>query len=90
MGEVRTVSLPSPACYRNSGMEYTKYRFCKLFEGHNIDVFQPDAVEVGGMTELVKIAAGDGVRYPCCASCQWPLQLPFRRLATERISGKLA
>ncbi|SJL13432.1 uncharacterized protein ARMOST_16876 [Armillaria ostoyae] len=68
-GEVRTVSLPSPACrYRNSGKEYTKYRFRKLIEGRNIDILQSDLMEVGGMTELVKIAAGSGVRYLCHAS----------------------
>ncbi|KAK0194031.1 enolase C-terminal domain-like protein [Armillaria mellea] len=37
--------------------EYTKYGFRKLIEGRNIDILQPDVMWVGGMTELVKIAA---------------------------------
>ncbi|KAF9016549.1 enolase C-terminal domain-like protein [Hymenopellis radicata] len=37
--------------------EYTKYGFRKLIEGRNIDILQPDVMWVGGMTELLKIAA---------------------------------
>lgn len=37
--------------------EYTKYGFRKLIEGRNIDILQPDVMWVGGMTELVKVAA---------------------------------
>ncbi|VEU22877.1 DEKNAAC103960 [Brettanomyces naardenensis] len=37
--------------------EYTKYGFRKLIEGRNLDILQPDVMWVGGMTELLKIAA---------------------------------
>ncbi|KAF8917145.1 enolase C-terminal domain-like protein [Mucidula mucida] len=37
--------------------EYTKYGFRKLIEGRNIDILQPDVMWVGGMTELLKVAA---------------------------------
>ncbi|KAK9455231.1 enolase C-terminal domain-like protein [Dipodascopsis uninucleata] len=37
--------------------EYTKYGFRKLIEGRNVDIIQPDVMWLGGMTELVKVAA---------------------------------
>ncbi len=37
--------------------EYTKYGFRKLIEGRNIDILQPDVMWVGGMTEILKVAA---------------------------------
>ncbi|KAF2030513.1 nucleotide-diphospho-sugar transferase [Setomelanomma holmii] len=37
--------------------EYSRYGFRKLIEGRNLDILQPDVMWVGGMTELVKIAA---------------------------------
>ncbi|KAF2731583.1 nucleotide-diphospho-sugar transferase [Polyplosphaeria fusca] len=37
--------------------EYSRYGFRKLIEGRNLDVLQPDVMWVGGMTELLKIAA---------------------------------
>ncbi|KAG7858421.1 hypothetical protein KL939_002543 [Ogataea angusta] len=37
--------------------EYSKYGFRKLIEGRNVDILQPDVMWVGGMTELLKIAA---------------------------------
>jgi L-alanine-DL-glutamate epimerase-like enolase superfamily enzyme len=37
--------------------EYSRYGFRKLIEGRNVDVLQPDVMWVGGMTELLKVAA---------------------------------
>ena len=37
--------------------EYSRYGFRKLIEGRNIDLLQPDVMWVGGMTELLKVAA---------------------------------
>lgn len=37
--------------------EYSRYGFRKLIEGRNLDILQPDVMWVGGMTELLKIAA---------------------------------
>lgn len=37
--------------------EYTRYGFRKLIEHRAIDILQPDVMWVGGLTELVKIAA---------------------------------
>lgn len=37
--------------------EYSRYGFRKLIEGRNLDIIQPDVMWVGGMTELLKIAA---------------------------------
>ena len=37
--------------------EYSKYGFRKLVEGRNVDILQPDVMWVGGMTELLKVAA---------------------------------
>ena len=37
--------------------EYARYGFRKLIEGRNVDVLQPDVMWVGGMTEILKIAA---------------------------------
>ena len=37
--------------------EYSRYGFRKLIEGRNIDILQPDIMWVGGLTELLKIAA---------------------------------
>jgi UDP-N-acetylglucosamine/UDP-N-acetylgalactosamine diphosphorylase len=37
--------------------EYSRYGFRKLIEGRNVDILQPDVMWVGGMTELLKIAA---------------------------------
>jgi len=37
--------------------EYTRYGFRKLIEGRNIDILQPDVMWVGGLTEILKVAA---------------------------------
>lgn len=37
--------------------EYSKYGFRKLVEGRNVDIIQPDIMWLGGMTEIVKVAA---------------------------------
>lgn len=37
--------------------EYSRYGFRKLIEGRNLDILQPDVMWVGGMTELLKVAA---------------------------------
>jgi L-rhamnonate dehydratase len=37
--------------------EYTRYGFRQLIEQHALDILQPDVMWVGGMTELLKIAA---------------------------------
>ncbi|KAI9880781.1 MAG: hypothetical protein M1830_000217 [Pleopsidium flavum] len=37
--------------------EYSRYGFRKLIEGRNIDILQPDVMWVGGMTEILKVAA---------------------------------
>ena len=37
--------------------EYTRYGFRKLIEERTLDILQPDVMWVGGMTELLKIAA---------------------------------
>lgn len=37
--------------------EYSKYGFRKLIEGRNLDIIQPDIMWLGGMTEIVKVAA---------------------------------
>lgn len=37
--------------------EYTRYGFRHLIEERNLDIVQPDVMWVGGMTELLKIAA---------------------------------
>lgn len=37
--------------------EYTRYGFRRLIEGRLIDVLQPDVMWVGGLTELLRIAA---------------------------------
>ena len=37
--------------------EYSRYGFRKLLEGRNLDILQPDVMWVGGMTELLKVAA---------------------------------
>ena len=37
--------------------EYTRYGFRKLIEGRNVDILQPDVMWVGGLTELLRIAA---------------------------------
>jgi L-alanine-DL-glutamate epimerase-like enolase superfamily enzyme len=37
--------------------EYSRYGFRKLIEGRNVDILQPDVMWVGGMTELLKVAA---------------------------------
>jgi L-alanine-DL-glutamate epimerase-like enolase superfamily enzyme len=37
--------------------EYSRYGFKKLIEGRNVDILQPDVMWVGGMTELLKVAA---------------------------------
>jgi L-rhamnonate dehydratase len=40
--------------------EYTRYGFRPLIEGRLIDVLQPDVMWVGGLTELMRIAAHAG------------------------------
>jgi len=37
--------------------EYTRFGFRDLIEGRSIDILQPDVMWVGGMTELIRIAA---------------------------------
>ena len=37
--------------------EYTRYGFRKLIEERTLDILQPDVMWVGGLTELLKIAA---------------------------------
>jgi L-alanine-DL-glutamate epimerase-like enolase superfamily enzyme len=37
--------------------EYSRYGMRKLIEGRNVDILQPDVMWVGGMTELLKVAA---------------------------------
>ncbi|MDR3471357.1 MAG: L-rhamnonate dehydratase [Devosia sp.] len=37
--------------------EYTRYGFRRLIEEHTLDIVQPDVMWVGGMTELLRIAA---------------------------------
>ncbi|KAK4171507.1 putative dehydratase [Triangularia setosa] len=37
--------------------EYSRYGFRKLIEGRNIDIIQPDVMWLGGMTELLRVAA---------------------------------
>lgn len=37
--------------------EYSRYGMRKLVEGRNVDILQPDVTWVGGLTELLKIAA---------------------------------
>ena len=37
--------------------EYTRYGFRRLIEGRQIDILQPDVMWVGGLTELLRIAA---------------------------------
>ena len=37
--------------------EYSRYGFRKLIEARNVDILQPDVMWVGGLTELLKIAA---------------------------------
>ncbi|HZY50617.1 MAG TPA: L-rhamnonate dehydratase [Devosia sp.] len=37
--------------------EYTRYGFRQLIEQHALDILQPDVMWVGGMTELLRIAA---------------------------------
>ena len=37
--------------------EYTRYGFRRLIEGRHLDVLQPDVMWVGGLTELLRIAA---------------------------------
>lgn len=37
--------------------EYSRYGFRKLIEARNLDIIQPDVMWIGGMTELLKVAA---------------------------------
>lgn len=37
--------------------EFSRYGFRKLIEGRNLDIIQPDVMWLGGMTELLKVAA---------------------------------
>lgn len=37
--------------------EYSKYGFRKLIEDRSIDILQPDVMWLGGLTELIKVAA---------------------------------
>lgn len=37
--------------------EYTRYGFRRLIESRNVDILQPDVMWVGGLTELLRIAA---------------------------------
>jgi len=37
--------------------QYTRYGFRKLIEGRNIDIIQPDVMWLGGLSELLKVAA---------------------------------
>ncbi|PSK48604.1 L-galactonate dehydratase [Elsinoe australis] len=37
--------------------EFSRYGFRKLIEGRNLDIIQPDVMWLGGLTELLKVAA---------------------------------
>jgi L-rhamnonate dehydratase len=37
--------------------EYSRFGFRKLIEGRNLDIIQPDVMWLGGMTELLRVAA---------------------------------
>lgn len=37
--------------------EYSKYGFRKLIEDRSIAILQPDVMWLGGLTELIKVAA---------------------------------
>ncbi|KAL9115749.1 MAG: hypothetical protein Q9227_000117 [Pyrenula ochraceoflavens] len=37
--------------------EYSRYGFRKLIEGRNLDIIQPDIMWLGGMSEILKVAA---------------------------------
>lgn len=37
--------------------EFSRYGFRKLVEGRNLDILQPDVMWLGGLTELLKVAA---------------------------------
>ena len=37
--------------------EYSRYRFRQLIEGRNLDITQPDVMWLGGLTELLRVAA---------------------------------
>jgi len=37
--------------------EYSRFGFRKLIEGRNLDIIQPDVMWLGGLTELLKVAA---------------------------------
>jgi L-rhamnonate dehydratase len=37
--------------------EYSRFGFRKLVEGRNLDIIQPDVMWLGGLTELLKVAA---------------------------------
>ena len=45
------------ATFTTGEHEYSRYGFRKLIEGRNLDIIQPDVMWLGGMTELLKVAA---------------------------------
>lgn len=45
------------ASFTTGEHEYSRYGFRKLIEGRNLDIIQPDVMWLGGMTELLKVAA---------------------------------
>lgn len=54
----RLIKQAHPAIKWTTGEhEYTRYGFRKLIEERTIDIVQPDVMWVGGLTELLKIAA---------------------------------
>jgi L-rhamnonate dehydratase len=54
----REIKRAHPALKWTTGEhEYTRYGFRRLIEERTIDILQPDVMWVGGMTELLKIAA---------------------------------
>jgi L-rhamnonate dehydratase len=54
----REIKRAHPALKWTTGEhEYTRYGFRRLIEERTLDIVQPDVMWVGGMTELLKIAA---------------------------------
>jgi L-rhamnonate dehydratase len=57
----RTYSQLKEACpgvkFTTGEHEYSKYGFRKLIEGRHVDIIQPDVMWMGGLTELIKVAA---------------------------------
>ena len=57
----RQIKAAHPAVKWTTGEhEYTRYGFRRLIEERTIDILQPDVMWVGGLTELLRIAAHAG------------------------------